>query len=212
MNKELSQSDYEEESNYSESSQEELIEEYRDIDDFENYEVSNLGQIRNKQTGRILKQRDRNNGYLSINLRQNKIKKTYLIHRLVAQAFLENPNNYNEIDHINHDKYNNNVYNLRWISKSENSRNRTSYNNKSVKYFDKLPFEEDCIEFQFFNKYFFSNYYINIQTLEMYYDTGYQFRQLNQGQMSGQMYYCLRDINNKRCNVSIKLLKREQYN
>ncbi|CAL6066511.1 Conserved_hypothetical protein [Hexamita inflata] len=148
MNKELSQSDYDEESNYSESIQEELIEEYRDIVDYPNYEVSNLGQVRNKSTGRILKPYEDKDGYLTVGLYLNKIKKTCKIHRLVAQAFLENPNNYNEIDHINGSPSNNNVQNLRWTSPRDNCKNRNGNNfgNQFI-FIDQLP-EENMNEYK----------------------------------------------------------------
>ena len=51
-------------------------------------------------------------------------QKRYYVHRLVAETFIDNPHRYPEVDHINQDKLDNRVENLRWVSKSENQQNR----------------------------------------------------------------------------------------
>jgi hypothetical protein len=95
-----------------------------------NYEVSNLGNIRNKKTGRILKQRLNSNGYFYIDLSYDKHLK---VHRLIANAFIPNPENKPFIDHIDKNRTNNNMSNLRWATSQENARNRKSYS-KTSKY------------------------------------------------------------------------------
>lgn len=85
----------------------------------EYYEVSNLGRVRRIKTGRILKPRFRygSNGdddYLRVNLCANGKKYTYYIHRLVADAFISNPNECTQINHRDEDKTNNDVSNLEW--------------------------------------------------------------------------------------------------
>ena len=62
-------------------------------------------------------------GYLQVNVPIRNT--TTLVHRLVAETFLSNPNGYNEIDHINHKKEDNRACNLRWVTHSENMRNST---------------------------------------------------------------------------------------
>lgn len=68
-------------------------------------------------------------GYLQVNVPIRNI--TTLVHRLVAEAFLDNPKGYNEIDHLNRDKSDNRVENLRWCSHSENMRNSTMHKARS---------------------------------------------------------------------------------
>lgn len=93
---------------------------YRTIEGFSNYEVSNLGNVRNNITSRIMKQQLNQNGYKVITFQNKEMKKTYKIHRLVALAFLHNPMNKPLIDHIDNNKQNNNASNLRWATIAEN--------------------------------------------------------------------------------------------
>ena len=96
------------------------IEEWLPINDYENYEVSSLGQVRNKQTKRILKAGS-NGGYLSVGLRQNGSSKSCSVHRLVAFAFIENPENKAHVNHKDKVRSNNTVSNLEWVSPLENN-------------------------------------------------------------------------------------------
>ena len=99
---------------------------WKDIPGFEGkYQVSNTGQVRTlnyKRTGqtKILKQGIGTHGYKIINLYKNHSSKTYTVHRLVAQAFIPNPNNYPVVNHKDENKHNNAVWNLEWASYSYN--------------------------------------------------------------------------------------------
>jgi len=101
-----------------------MIEEYKPIQDFETYEISNLGNVRNKLTNRILKPNNDGNGYRKVSLYEDKKKYCKKIHKLVAQAFIPNPDNKLCIDHTDNNRLNNNVTNLRWATHQENNRNR----------------------------------------------------------------------------------------
>ena len=95
------------------------MEEYLDIKYYENYEVSDLGNVRNKITWKILKPRLRR-GYYCVSLcKEGKVTTRY-VHRLVCESFLENPERKPNVDHINNNKLNNNLKNLRWCNQKEN--------------------------------------------------------------------------------------------
>lgn len=93
----------------------------KDIEGFDNYEVSTEGQVRNKKTGLILKGYCGTWGYLRVNLYTNGKATSKLIHRLVAEAFVPNPDNKSDVNHINEIKTDNRVKNLEWMTSKENN-------------------------------------------------------------------------------------------
>lgn len=94
---------------------------WKSIKDFPNYEVSNLGRVRNKNTNNILKPAlDKTTGYLKVNLWNNGTEKMHTIHRLVANAFIPNPEMKRVVNHLDCIKTNNRVENLVWATDSEN--------------------------------------------------------------------------------------------
>jgi len=93
---------------------------------YPNYEVSNLGNVKSlnyHSTGKtqLLKPEKIISGYLRIPLSKNNKKKRFLIHRLVAMAFIPNPNNLPEINHINENKTDNRVNNLEYCTAEYNA-------------------------------------------------------------------------------------------
>ena len=90
---------------------------WKKIQDFEDYEVSDKGEIRNSE-GLILQQRLSRNGYLRVNLKSKGKYKTVEIHRVVAQAFLGAIYK-KQVHHKNGDKTDNDVTNLQIVSKKE---------------------------------------------------------------------------------------------
>lgn len=93
-----------------------------------NYEVSSQGEVRNRITKNILKGRLTKGGYLQVSLKiddTGKFTNKY-IHRLVAQSFINNPEEKKEVNHIDGDKTNNNIKNLEWVTPSENQKHKHS--------------------------------------------------------------------------------------
>lgn len=80
------------------------------------YEVSDQGNVRNSVTGRVLKPKHDRWGYLRVNLYKDRRQKSHLIHRLVARAFIQNPENYPQVNHKDEDKENNAVENIEWCT------------------------------------------------------------------------------------------------
>ena len=99
-----------------------MVETFKKIEGFENYSVSDHGNVRNDQTGIILQGRA-TRGYLQVGLMANKKRNFKYIHKLTAEAFLENPENKKCVDHIDNDRQNNNLINLRFATSQENSQN-----------------------------------------------------------------------------------------
>lgn len=98
------------------------------------YAISENGKVKSLSTGKILKPAVNHKGYLIVQLCKNGERKNKRIHRLVAEAFLPNPDNLPEVDHINGKRQDNNVLNLRWVSGSTNTRNREVCRKASSKY------------------------------------------------------------------------------
>lgn len=97
---------------------------WKDIPGFENhYQASNLGNIRSLKTmfPRILKQHENEDGYLIVSLYVYGYRRTKKVHRLIAETFIENPENKPEINHLDEVKSNNFVENLEWSTRFENN-------------------------------------------------------------------------------------------
>ena len=99
----------------------------KEIKGFENYTVNDCGDnektIYNEIRCKYKKPQQYKNGYFFVSLFQNGKNKIFLLHRLVAEAFIPNPDNKPCIDHINGDKTDNRVENLRWCTYKENMNN-----------------------------------------------------------------------------------------
>lgn len=95
-------------------------EQWRDCAEHANYEVSSFGRIRNKTTLLIREQVKSKNGYMTVMFVLNGKNTLFYVHRLVASAFIDNPENYDTVNHKDHNRQNNCVWNLEWCSIKEN--------------------------------------------------------------------------------------------
>ena len=92
------------------------------IEDFEGYWIYPDGRVFSERSERFLTATLSRKDYLQVNLRQNGATRKKRIHRLVAEAFIPNPENKFQVDHIDNDKTNNNVSNLQWVTATEHSK------------------------------------------------------------------------------------------
>lgn len=106
---------------------------WKTVVDFEGiYEVSNLGNVRSLtrdvvrgngvmlKRGKIIAQNKTTNGYLTVHLYKDTVRTVKLVHRLVAEAFIPNPDNLPEVNHKDENKHNNTSKNLEWCTRAYN--------------------------------------------------------------------------------------------
>lgn len=101
------------------------------------YEISNLGKVKNKITNHIFKNTNQYGNYFSMVLYDGEKRKSVKIHRLVAQAFIPNPNNFKYVNHKDMNKQNNCVNNLEWCTQSYNTRHAISNGANTMSGFNK---------------------------------------------------------------------------
>ena len=159
--------------------------------------------IRRKSNGRIVRESDNGTGYPRIKLH----RKDYLKHRVVATQFIENPHNYTEVDHVNHDRTDYHIENLRWVSRSQNVRNKKSYNGIIVEYLDELS--ENAFEVTEYNEHEFEDLWFDPATNCFYYYTGAAYREIIYLKSTAStLRIQALDINHVRATISLNKFKR----
>jgi hypothetical protein len=122
------------------------MEEWRVINDFPNYSISNFGNIKNSITNKLMKL-NLKAGYYNVMLTNGKCKKNFKAHRLVALAFIDNPENKKTVNHKNKNKLDNSIENLEWASMKEQAQHKSigliykSNKNKPIYRLDKISDE-----------------------------------------------------------------------
>ena len=103
---------------------------FKEIANFPGYYISNFGNVKSSKTNRLLKIQ-KSSRYSTVGLINNAKRYNYLVHRLVAQAFILNPENKPTVNHKNHDTYDNRIENLEWNTQKE--QNQYNYNTEKEK-------------------------------------------------------------------------------
>ena len=184
----------------------------------DDYEILNQYPftIRKKANHRVLKE-SLSYGYIQVNLNG----KTYRKHRLIALQFLPNPDPINNdvIDHINHDRADNHLSNLRWTTYSNNSINKSSHNGIQAVFIDNIP--DDAINVEWYdtkterrvfdeNRYYY--YFDETNHEDIFYakitDDVYKILHHNSTK-GGYEKVSMRDINNRKVDVMINRFKQQ---
>ena len=97
-----------------------IADEWVVCEDYPSYMINRKGEVRSLLTNKILRPAKLKTGYMCVGLRKNGISKTVRVHRLLAKAFIPNPDNKPHVDHINGVRDDNRLENLRWCTNQEN--------------------------------------------------------------------------------------------
>ena len=178
---------------------------WHDLIDFEDtYEICDEYPytIRKKSTGREIKETLNNDGYYSICLNLNGKQKHFQKHRIIAKQFIPNPDNLSLIDHKNRDKTDNHIINLRWLSKSGNSKNKSSSHGVEYEFIDYDAAPRDLIIITDYGKHELVDYYYSPSNDLFYYDNDSQLRILHYNiDKDGYQYIIVYNTKNKRIQI-----------
>ena len=174
-----------------------------------NYEMSveyphTIRRIDNK---REASECDNGNGYICVNLNDNDRRRRCYKHRLIAEQFIPNPDNLPEVDHIDHNRKNNRIENLRFVSHSTNQKNKTSNNGVEYNYLDDIS--DDAVVVDDYNNRQFENYYYYNDVF--YFFNGIQYRRLKicEDKRNGALFVNTTDIENKLCRIYYAKFKQQ---
>jgi hypothetical protein len=170
------------------------------------YEISTKypHRICNKKTGRIMKETKQNKGYFAVSLDS----RTFNKHRIIAEQFIPNPNpkEFTIVDHINGDKTDNHIENLRWTTQKKNCRNKHTSHKIPYEFVDVLP--EGAVAVDNYSNLEFEFIYYHAD--KFYFYTGLNYRILRiQQERTGSAYVNTQDINGRFRTISYNKFKRE---
>ena len=176
----------------------------------DDYEILNQFPftIRKKSNHYVLNETIQSNGYVYVHLNRKTDRKTVRKHVLIAKQFLENddPEHKTQVDHINRIKTDYHLSNLRWISPSDNCRNRTSGNCIEYEYIDNIS--DEAIVADEYNGYQFTDYFFHNNFF--YFFNGIQYRKLhiNTDKRNGSLFVRMIDNDGKKVCVYYSKFKK----
>ena len=192
--------------------------EFVPLNGFADYEILNdyPFTVRRADNHYVVTESIQTNGYIYVHLNRNQ----YIKHRLIALQFIPNndPINNDVVDHINHDKTDNHLNNLRWVSSSDNSYNKSSHKGVNYNFIDELPDEAIPIDYydttnerRIFpqDKYY---YYFDDDGNNIFYmkimDDLYRIMHVNHNR-AGNEFISVKDVNNRVIQLYINKFKRQ---
>ena len=179
-------------------------EEFRQINDYPNYWISNLGRCWNNKTQKFVGA-DNGHGYIIVSLCNGRAdKQMFKVHRLVMQYFgPPMPEEMNEVDHINTNRTDNRIQNLRWVTRSQNQKNKTGRIHKYT-FIDNLP--ESAESLDSYGAHDLDGVYVDYESQKLYLFNGIRYRELVPCRVRGNIHYNVCDIENKEVTLAHKIL------
>lgn len=182
--------------------------EFIDLKNHSNYEILSVypHTLRRKDNHYEIKPTLDKNGYYIVMLQDDDGRHKYSLHRLIAQQFVDNPNNLPEVDHVNRNRTDNHIENLRFVSKVDNCRNKASYSGVVHEYVDEI--DEDAISVVNYGNHEFEDYYFHDD--KFYFFNGIQYRILPiKESIDGYKFVNVIDTNHKKIKIFYTKFKRE---
>lgn len=161
--------------------------------------------IRRRSNHHVIKESDRGNGYKRVKLNG----KDYYVHVIVAKQFLHNddPSHKTQVDHKNHDRSDNRLENLRWITVSGNNINKLSYGNNKFEYREELG--DEAFEVTSYNNHTFESLYFDPEANCFYIYTGAAYREVHYyTHRSGALFIQICDVNNVKATITLSKFKK----
>ncbi|CAL6043851.1 Conserved_hypothetical protein [Hexamita inflata] len=180
---------------------------FEDLKDYENdYEINRVGQIKCKRNNKIISQ-SINCGYYKCTLN----RESKQVHRLLALQFIQNPMNLEQVDHINGDRLDYRLQNLRWVTRGQNIKNQNGRNGELFQFVDYLP--DDVVEVEIYGQYQLQDYYWSQLENKLYFYNGARIRiMIQRSSSSNTIIFACRDINNVSMQISLTSLQKGLYN
>jgi hypothetical protein len=180
-----------------------------------NYEITTdePWQFRRMCDGKIVKPwSTKKNGYYRVRLDQ----KLRDIHKIIAEQFVDNPDNLLEVDHVDRDKTNNSLSNLRFVSRGTNQRNKSGSMKGKFEYFNEIPdgfvsFPEYILRNGDIER--FETLYVRLENGELEFITGNsecQYRYVKQSEIRGRKHIRYYDSNGKNCTIYFSRIDKSQ--